>query len=125
MAKNRVINSGIIVITVLLCVGIILFIALPHHAVTKADAVKLASDYFNYRMEDSFEIESAYVEGHEEATFLDQIIDYWNPKIKHYAVRIRAKSIDPAYDSAFVICVDTFTGYVYDGSEGIRWERKV
>lgn len=125
MAKKSVLNFVIIVITLLLCVGVILFVALPHHTVTKADAIELASDYFNYRMEDSLKIEAAYVEGHEEAIFLEKIIDYWNPTIKHYEVRIRAKSIDPAYDSTFVICVDTFTGYVYDGSEGIRWKRKL
>lgn len=117
MAKKFFLNV-IIVVTFMICVGIILFVALPHHTVTASEAVDLACNYFNYRMDDSLEIESAYVIGAEK-TFVKQIVDYWNPMIKHYEVKIKTKPID----AVFMIYVDAFTGYVYDGTEGIRWKK--
>lgn len=118
MAKKRIIDFVMIMVTFLLCANIILFIAVPHHAVTRAEAIDLACDYFNYRMDNTLEIESAYATV-KEKTFIEQIINYWNPKIKHYEVKLKTKSID----TAFVICIDAFTGYVYDGTEGIMWKR--
>lgn len=112
-----------IISTIIICLFIIAFIAVPHHAITEKQAIDLAVDYYQFRADsdeipEQIKISKRYKKYKpdkkpEEYKFslLETIIDYWNPDLIFYRVFIKYS------ETSVDIEVDTYSGYVQDGME--------
>lgn len=121
--KKRIINIS----TILICLFIIIFVVIPHHAITEKQAMKLAVDYYSFRSENDavkdIKVERKYSNftAKESSGILSNIWDYWNPDFRCYVVTVTVLNND--VNGHIMLYVDAYTGYVDDASEGIRWKR--
>lgn len=134
---NKIIKIVVILLTIVISATTIAFVAIPHHAVTEKKAIDLACDYYIYRMGDidlqikNIKVSKTYKKVESDVVklifdssteynknILSKFIDYWNPNLILYDITI----ITDIIDTPISIYVDSYSGYIQDGSEGVRWK---
>lgn len=129
-------------ITIVISIAIVLTLGVPHH-IGEVKAVELAREYFNYRMDvstltiETYNVRREYTqanvddytsysyiqkESKDQVDLFSKIYDYWNPNFKCYSITFNVV-MDSWNESQFTINVDAYTGFVFDGMEGIAWQR--
>lgn len=139
MKKEKRLIIFIHALTILICICLFVCIAVPHH-LTEQQAIKYVDQYIKdrsinrtfefssiesvYISDDGMEIKYASGKGKSDYKFnlIQKIWDYWNPNLRFWHVSFIQTNTENK-PALYTLSVDSYTGFVKEGSVAIAWER--
>lgn len=139
MKKEKRLIIFIQALTILICICLFVCIAVPHH-IPEQQAIKYVDQYIKdrsinrtfefssiesvYISDDGMEIKYASGKGKSDYKFnlIQKIWDYWNPNLRFWYVSFIQTNTENE-PALYTLSVDSYTGFVKEGSVAIAWER--